>query len=228
MAGVVIKSLKPTKKASTSKRGIYYIGVDSLDISKDNQRQWFDSNNDLITDPNPFSKKIETHKSLQHSSTIKTHHKVFSLKREDYEAYKRSGRDFKDIVRASLATYEQRHGVKLDWIAHIHESEKSKEHPHCHVIISGVSLHKGERGYNRIYFNKDDDAAMRNTFNLEMDRHAKYKFLERIDLGAISKNFSKSFESVMQGVGHEAEKKKREGEFERDKKTRRKGKERGR
>ncbi|MDP4084717.1 MAG: hypothetical protein Q8934_08900 [Bacillota bacterium] len=221
-----IKNRRPTKNINATKRGAYYIGVDSQDISIENQRQWFGPSDDLLTSPNEFVERVKNHRALKHPMSVKSHHLIFSLRKVDYEAYKRSGQDYKSIIRQVLDDYGKKHGLKMDWIAHIHESEKSKEHPHCHVIIKAVSDNLGDRGYKRIKFTPEDTKEMRGAFEQELDRHAKYRFMEREDMRSISENFGKSFESAMESLAQEAEKKKREAEMERSKKSRNKGRSR--
>ncbi|QVY63931.1 hypothetical protein [Cytobacillus gottheilii] len=224
---VFIKNRIPTKNVSTTKRGVYYIGVDSKDISKENQKQWFGPEEDLIRDPKRFVDRVKNHRALKHSKSVKSHHMIFSLRKMDYDAYKRSGKDYKDIIRAVLNDYEKKHSVKLDWVAHIHDTNMAENHPHCHVIIKGVSDTLGDRGHKRIYMTKQDIDSMKKDFDLELDRHAQYKFMEREDIQTLSKDLGKSFESALQNLAFEAEKKKRESELERSKKVR-KNKERGR
>lgn len=224
-----VKNRWPTKNVNATKRGVYYLGVDSMDVKNqpELQKKWFGREQDLITDPNPFVDRIKNHRALKHQQATKSHHLIFSLRKHDYTAYKRSGRDYKEIVREILGDYEKKHGVKLDWLAHIHDGEKSNEHPHCHVIIKAVSDNLGDRGYKRIKFQKDDFANMRVSMETELDRHSQYKALERDDVRSISEDFGKSFASVMDSMARDAEKKKRESEFERGKdKKKKKGRER--
>lgn len=224
-----VKNRWPTKNINATKRGAYYIGVDSMDVrnNPELQRKWFGPGENLITDPNPFVDRIRSHRALKHSKAVKSHHMIFSLRKVDYEAYKRSGRDYKDIVRNIMSDYENKHGVKLDWIAHTHDGEKSQEHPHCHVIIKAVSDNLGDRGYKRIKFQKEDMVDMRASFEQDLDRHAKYRPLERENVHDLSKQFGQSFQDVMNSIAHESEKQKREGEWDRDKEKKKK-KERGR
>lgn len=226
---VFVKALKPTKKINTVKRGIYYIGRDSEDVKRNPelQNQYFGRNSNH-ENPKSFLERVKTHRALQHPLSVKTHHLVFSLRKIDYEAYKRSGRDYKDIVRTVLSDYEKAHGVKLDWIAHIHDGEKSNSHPHCHVIIKGVSDNLGARGYKRIFFKAEDFKEFRNSFELELERHAQYRLFEREDIRKLSDDFAKSFKSVMDSIAYKAEEKKFEQDIERSKikKKRKRGVER--
>lgn len=223
-----VKNRFPTKNINATKRGAYYIGVDSLDVKLEPelQKKWFGREQDLLTDPNPFVERVRNHRALKHEKAVKSHHLIFSLRRVDYDAYRRSGQDYKQIVRSILGEYEKKHGVVLDWIAHTHDGEKSKEHPHCHVIIKAVSDNLGDRGYMRIKFMAEDMKEMRASMEQELDRHAKYKAHERDDVAGLSKEFGQSFDNVMQSLAQEAERKKQEAEFERGKKGKKKGRER--
>jgi hypothetical protein len=224
-----VKNRRPTNNVNTTKRGVYYIGIDSLDVQKNPelQRNWFGPGQDLITDPNPFIERVRNHRALKHPKAVKSHHLIFSLRKVDYDAYKRSGRDYKEMVRSILGDYEKKHGVKLDWIAHIHEGEKSAEHPHCHVVVKAISDNLGDRGFQRIKFMAEDMKEMRASMELELDRFAKYRLLERENMNDISEQFGKSFSDVMESIAYDAERKKREGENEREY-TKKKKKDRGR
>lgn len=215
---VFVKALKPTKNINTVKRGVYYIGRDSADVrnNPELQKQYFGRDRDQ-EDEKGFLYRVQNHRALKHHKSVKTHHLVFSLKKLDYEAYKRSGRNYKEIVRAILKDYEDKHGVKLDWIAHIHDGTKSKEHPHCHVIIKAASDTKGDRGFKRIYFKAEDFKQFRESFNLELDRHAQYKLFERESIQILSKNFGLSFKSAMDSMAYKARQKHNEQKFERSK-----------
>ena len=223
-----VKNRFPTKNINATKRGAYYIGVDSQDVKLEPelQKRWFGPNQDLITDPNHFVERVRNNRALKHDKAVKSHHLIFSLRRVDYDAYKRSGQDYKNIVRSIIGDYEKKHGVKLDWIAHTHDGKKSKEHPHCHVIVKAVSDNLGDRGYMRIKFMADDMKEMRASMEQELDRHAQYHAHERDDVSGLSKSFGQSFDGVMQSIAEDAERKKRESEFERGKKRKKKGRER--
>lgn len=212
-----VKNLKPTKNINTLKSGVRYIGIESKDLEKnaDLQRKWFGRDEDLITDSKPFVDRVANHRALKHPKATKSHHLVFSLRKVDYEAYKRGGVDYKDLVRSVLGDYEKKHGVKLDWIAHIHDGDKSDSHPHCHVIVKAVSDTLGDRGFSRIKFYGNDMKDMRVSMEQELDRHAKYRLMERVDIRGISETFSKSFASVMESLAYDSERKKQEAEYER-------------
>lgn len=218
-----VKNRRPTKNINSTKRGAYYIGADSKDLSIDTQKQWFGPEHDLLTSPTDFLNRVANHRALKHPLATKSHHLIFSLRKVDYEAYKRSGKDYKDILRKVMEDYEKKHGVKLDWIAHVHDGNKAEQHPHCHVIVKAASDNLGDRGYKRIKFTQVDMKEMRGSFEQELDRHAIYRPLERDDIKSISEGFGRSFETALQSMAEEAEKRKREAEMERGKKSKKKG-----
>ena len=132
-----------------------YIGFRSRELS---EKGFFDRASDN-TDYRKFVKRIMDNKALRHPLCIKAHKLMFALHANDYKAYLRSGKDFKDIIRRTLELYEKEKGVKLDWIANAHN--ESRKNPHCHVVIKGVSDAKGDRGYTRIKFTGNDFKRMR-------------------------------------------------------------------
>jgi hypothetical protein len=155
-------SVKDVKKIQSH---LKYIGFRSRERDPDDSIFFNDKTNKA--DWRDFYKKLENHKALQHSSTVKAHKMIFSLRDKDYQEYKSSGRDYKDAIRKVLEDYEQRKGVKLDWIAVVHNKN---DHPHAHVLIRAVS--ESVQGKSkRIYFSKEDIAEVKKDFNLEIDRH---------------------------------------------------------
>lgn len=227
MGKVVIKGFRGLQTIKQVKAHAKYVGQNSKQLA-DHEKDAFFSRDEDQADIKQFIKRVEKHPALQHSLSIKVQKMVLSLTEEDYEAYKRSGLDFKDIVRQTLHAYEQKHQVKLDWVANIHAENDAKRHPHCHLIIKGVSDTKGERGYNRIKFTKEDYKDLRQAFSQELERNARYTFLERIDLKDVLKDMTQSFESVMQSVDQDLKKREWENEAAKDKELKKKNKDKGR
>jgi hypothetical protein len=158
---VVIKNLRGLNQVKHVKEHLKYIGFRSQELNKEIHKGFFskDSNN---TNMNEFIKRIEDNTALQHPKSIKIRKLVFSLKEWNYDLYKDTGSDYKELIRSTLKTYEDKYNVKLDWIANIHETE---DHPHVHVAIKGVSDNKLERGYRRIKFKKDDIQILKDNFD---------------------------------------------------------------
>jgi len=220
-SGVFIKWTGALKKIDKVVAHAKYIGFRS---QEKNDRGFFAKYYDNI-DYKKFIERIEENPALKHSSTSKAHKLIFSLKETDYIAYLRSGKDFKDLVRATLAEYEKKHGIQLDWIANIHNA---KGHPHCHVIIKAVSDNKVDGRYKRIYFKKSDFKELKDIFNREFERDVKYRPFERIDVETLN-DMSKIFERVAKTVERDTEKEYMKAEFEKMRKKmkqRNKGKER--
>lgn len=153
-----------------------YIGFRSRERSPDD-KLFFGRNEDQ-SDWRAFFERVRDHKALQHSQTPKVHKMIFSLRKDDYEAYLKSGRSYRDIVRASLEDYERRKGVTLDWIAVVHDQN---HHPHCHVVVRAVSETQADGKSRRIFFSRDDIREIKSAFNVEVERHMveKEKKLEK-------------------------------------------------
>jgi len=110
-----------------------------------------------------------------------------------------------------LNEYENKYGVKFDWIANIHESEG---HPHCHVIIKGVSDKKGCRGYTRIRFSKEQLKDMRNIFEKHFERDVKYRFWELESVKSAVKDTGRALESFAMAIKKELKKEQSKNDFE--------------
>lgn len=206
-----IKWTGALKDVSKIKSHAKYVGFRSNE--RGDSKGFFDKNTDKA-DYKEFIKRIENNPALQHSKSIKAHKMLFALKQEDYEIYKRSGKDFKDIVRQTLSKYEEKHNVKLDWIANIHNGET--KNPHVHIIIKGVSDIKGDRGYTRIKFTKDDFKELREYYKESFEKDARYKFHEREEIKEVIKETSRGFEAVLRAIEKEAQKEQFRAEFEKE------------
>lgn len=211
MAKVFIKCTRPLQTVQQIKSHAKYIGFRSKEVG---EKGFFDKYNNN-SDYKEFIKTIEDNPALKHSKSVKAHKLIFSLREKDYTAYKRSGKDYKDLIRSTLADYEKRNGVKLLWVANIHEKEG---HPHCHVIIMGVSSERDSSGkYKRIFFKKEDYEQMKKDFDVEFDKDADYHFLEKIDFDKTLNDIGKGFEQVTRHIAKEAEKVQKEAERKKDK-----------
>lgn len=196
---VVIKRTGSEKDLGKLKSHLEYIGFRSKE--HDERGSFFGPEKDNASYERFFD-RVQRNKALKHPNAIKAHKLVFSLSKVDYDAYRASGKDYKDLVRQTLRDFEKKHGVKLDWIANVHrENDRS---PHCHVVIKAVSDLKGERGYSRIKFTKDDFTAMRSDFEKHVDRDAVYRPLERECQPDHMKDMVKSTGKMFQAVLKEA------------------------
>lgn len=198
-----------------------YVGFRSAEIK---EKGAFFSRNEERCNYKEFIKRIEAHRALRYSKAIKVQKLVFSLKEIDYNAYLRSGKSYKEIIRRTLEIYEGKHDVKLDWIANIHQKE---DHPHCHVIIKAVSDVKDSEGkYKRIKFKKEDYKELREIFDKEFYKDVQYRpeelektLLDRVQQDVIMKDIAKGFKNVAHGASRDIEKQQREAEYERQRKV---------
>lgn len=225
MAVVFIKRTGSLQGIDKVESHIKYVGFRSKEI---NEKGFFDREDNNV-DYKAFLDRVKKNPALKHHKSIKVHKLVFSLKQDDYIAYLRSGKDYKDLIRYTLNEYENKHNVKLDWIANIHNVEG---HPHVHVIIKGVSDLKGERGYNRIRFNKDDFKDMKFDFDKEFEIKAQYKFHERDEIKTAINDIGKGLERLLNSIKRDVQKEQYKSQVEKDrdlyKELKRKQKERER
>src|SRR5690554_4904341 len=107
------------KSITKVKAHVKYVGF----RSQEREEKGFFGRDDDRVNYNDFLKRIENNPALKHTESIKAHKLIFALKEEEYKAYKRSGKDFKDLARETLKQYENKYNVKLDWIGNIHNSD---------------------------------------------------------------------------------------------------------
>lgn len=219
---VMIKATRALQTLDQVKSHTNYVGYGSKQLGEQERGAFFSKDKDKASH-SAFIQRVAENPALQHSLSIKVQKLVFSLREEDYRAYCRSGRDYKDIVRATLEKYEKKHNVKLDWIANIHAENDASSHPHAHVIIKGVSDSKGDRGFTRIRFDKEDFNMMRDDFDNELENHAEYTMMERIDMDKVMKDMGSSFEQMTAAFEAEIKKEQMKAEVERNATKRDKG-----
>jgi len=202
MPNVVIKATRALSNIKSVESHIKYVGFRSRELDN---KGFFGPEKDN-EDWKKFYSRIKESPALKHPNAIKVQKLIFSLKGPHYEQYKRSGKDYKDIVRETLKTYETNHKVKLDWIANIHDQGQSKSHPHCHVIIKGVSDTKGDRGHTRIYIDKEDLKDLRESFEREFDDGRQAHLHEKL-ADVVKENMNdvaKGFEAVTRNIERDA------------------------
>lgn len=205
--GVLIKRTGGVQKIKDLKAHLGYIGFRSRE--KDDEKKGFFNREVDNANFKEFVTRIETNRALKHPKSIKAHKLVFSLKQKDYEAYLKSGKDYKDLIRATLKEYEEKHGIKLDWIASIHDAEG---HPHAHVVIKAVSDEKDKEGkYKRIFFKKEDFKEMKDIFNKEFEKEVEYKEYEKLtkdekQFNSMLLDIGKGFELVGRQIQRDVEK----------------------
>ncbi|MCM3032874.1 relaxase/mobilization nuclease domain-containing protein [Niallia sp. MER 6] len=147
-----------------------YIGFRSRELDFDRDTKGlFDEKSDQAS-LKKFYKSIENEPGLRHSSTVKIHKMIISLKQEDYETY---GKDFKEIARYALKGLEERKGMKLEWVGAVHLKEG---HPHVHLAIKSIGQDLTNGSNKRLYIDKEDIDFLRN----EIDRYTgRDQYLER-------------------------------------------------
>jgi len=202
MPNVVVKATRAISYARSVAKHVNYIGFRSRES---NNKGLFGPDKDN-ENGKEFTERVLSNKALQHSKSIKVQKLIFSLQGPHYEQYKRSGKDYKDIVRKTLIDYENKHKVKLDWVANIHDQGEAESHPHCHVAIKGVSDLKGERGYARIKFTRDDLSDFRESFQREFDDGRQAHLHEKLaDVVKDNMNdIAKGFEAVTRNIERDA------------------------
>lgn len=135
-----------------SRSHLKYIGFRSRDTPEE-ERGFFNADQDRGADYEKFMRQIEEHPALQHERTVKMHTMILSMYEQDYRALLESGSDYKELTRELMSDLEERKGMKLEWIAAVHEKEG---HPHVHIAI--MSAGKGEDGKShRLFLDKDTD-----------------------------------------------------------------------
>jgi len=229
--GVFAKRTGYTKSFQTVKNHLKYIGFRSKE--KEEKGAFFDKDNNKV-DYKEFYKRLEENKALKHPNAVKAHKIVFSLREEDYKSYLESGKDYKDLIRATLKEYEEKHNIKLDWIANIHSKDgKGKSnHPHAHVVIKGVSDKNSDGKYQRVKFDKNDFKEFKDMFNKEFTKESEYKEYEYKDFkpyeytrGEIDRTLTdvaKGIEAVTRNIEYELSKDEAAGEMELQKQAKKK------
>lgn len=236
--GVFVKKTGSINNTSKIKAHIKYIGFRSREVDE-KTKGFFDRNNNGVN-YKEFLDRVKNDKALQHPKSVKAQKLIFSLRENDYANYKKSGKDFKHLIRATLKEYESKKGVKLDWIASTHEKEG---HPHTHIIIKAVSDRKGNEKSKRIYFKKEDFKDLKEIFNKNFEKEVQYdrayelhhskefkNIIKDINKGFDkARSMSKGLDILKNSIDREIKRNEMEKEMEKQKQLRKqKGKRRGR
>ena len=223
--GVVVKGLKYVQKIDHVKGHLKYIGFRSNELATSQAREEYgldntkffskDSNN---ADYKAFIDRIENHKALKHSKSVKMHKMVFSLKQEDYKNYllDSDGKDFKDLVRKTLDDFSKYKGQQYDWIAveHLTDKDKLSTHPHIHLCIKGVT----EQGA-RVKFTKEDYQFLREKFDVEYNKvceyeskweHGQRQYRQLTPLQTLEKDIANSAKKIFNAMERDVERAKYE------------------
>lgn len=218
---VIIKKTGQINNIQKLKSHIKYIGFRSQEIEKGGEtfqleKGHFFSKYADNSNYKTFINSIEKNKALKYGKSVKAHKFIFSLTEKDYQAYLKSGKDYKDLVRKTLESYERKKGVKLNWIAteHLVDGKGKSHHPHCHVVIQGVSEPDKEGKVKRIKFYKEDFKELREEFDKELRREIgtreKDFNIKEYYNNKLSKDIGKGFELVGKQIQKDIKKNERE------------------
>ncbi len=124
-----------------------YIGFRSRDKHQ-NERGLFDRTRDNGAPYKEFVKSLKEKPSLSHSQSNKAFKVVLSWREKDARELGIHSEDrYKDIARNYVQQLEKDKGMKLDYVGAVHMKD---EHPHIHLIISGVGQNKENGRDNRL------------------------------------------------------------------------------
>ncbi|MDD9309788.1 hypothetical protein PUS82_00385 [Cytobacillus firmus] len=148
---------------------LQYIGFRSRELDQESDTYGVfnkDKDNASIKE---FYDLIKNDKALQHSNTVKMHKMIIGFQREWFDRY---GLNYKELVRHLMERFEERKGMKLDWVAAEHLKEKS---PHTHIAIKSTGT--DENGSTkRLKITKEDIDWIKN----EIDRYTgREQYLSR-------------------------------------------------
>ncbi|KPV42683.1 relaxase/mobilization nuclease domain-containing protein [Alicyclobacillus ferrooxydans] len=153
-----------------------YIGFRARERA-DEERGFFNERFDRGADFETFITKIETHPALQHGATVKMHALIVSMRGRDYDSFIENGGNYKEFARAFMRDLEERKGMKLEWIAAVHEKTG---HPHVHIHIMGVGATPDGKS-KRVYLNKTDYEWSRDILAQKLDAIAPQRdFHQRV------------------------------------------------
>lgn len=143
-----------TKSIDKVKAHSKYIGFRSRE-NHQNERGLFDKTRDNGVSHSELSKRLSEKPSLRHSQSNKAFKVVLSWRENDArEMGIHDEQTYKEIARRYVEQLEKDKGVKLDYIGAVHMKD---DHPHIHLVISGVGEDKetGKDKRLRIDFKED-------------------------------------------------------------------------
>ncbi|MEJ7220790.1 relaxase/mobilization nuclease domain-containing protein [Staphylococcus gallinarum] len=143
-----------TKSIEKVKAHSKYIGFRSRE-NHQNARGLFDKTRDSGVSHSELSKRLSEKPSLRHSQSNKAFKVVLSWREKDArEMGIHDEQKYKEIARTYVEQLEKDKGMKLDYIGAVHMKD---EHPHIHLVISGVGEDKetGQDKRLRIDFRED-------------------------------------------------------------------------
>lgn len=176
-----------------------YIGFRSRELDFDKETKGLFDKNSEQASLKKFYSSIEKEPGLRHSSTVKIHKVIISLKQEDYEKY---GRDFKDVAREMMKGLERRKGMELEWVGSVHLKEG---HPHVHLAIKSIGRDFDDNSTTRLYLDKDDIKFMRDEVDRSTGRDFHYARDESIERSHLDLSVMKEFSKTMEKLTREGE-----------------------
>ncbi|HDK4225192.1 relaxase/mobilization nuclease domain-containing protein [Staphylococcus haemolyticus] len=158
--------IKVTNTKSISKVGAHckYIGYRSRE-NHQNERGLFDKNKDNGASHKQFVQRLNERRSLRHSQSNKAFKVVLSWRENDArELGLHDEQRYKEVARDFVERIEKDKNMKLDYIGAVHMKD---DHPHIHLVISGVGDDKETGQDRRLRLNFKEDLPR---YKDELDR----------------------------------------------------------
>lgn len=226
-----------TKSISKVKAHSKYIGFRSRE-NHQNERGLFNREKDNGVSHTEFAQRLSERPSLSHSQSNKAFKVVLSWREQDArELGIHDEQKYKEVARNYVENLEKDKGMQLDYIGAVHMKD---EHPHVHLVISGVGDDRetGQDRRLRIDFKEDipkykdeidkDIGADRLKAERDIDKQLRGQNIDREDRGAgrgndnfnrynttgkdATKDVFKSLEQLGNQARHEAERGRQEQE----------------
>lgn len=143
-----------TKSLDSVKAHCKYIGFRSRE-NHQNDRGLFSKEQDIGASYHKFVDELKSKSSLNHSQTNKAFKVVLSWREQDVKALGiHEEEKYKEIARNYVSMIEQDKNMKLDYIGAVHMKDN---HPHIHLVISGVGSDKETGNDRRLKINFKED-----------------------------------------------------------------------
>lgn len=154
------------KDFEKTKNHVLYIGFRARETEQE-ERGHFDAEKNHGVAYRAHLDRIQNDPALQHPSTVKSHSVILSVTRNDFEGLKAQGISLKDIAREWMSDLEKSKGLKIDWLAAVHEKG---HHPHVHISMSGIAKDESGRS-KRLYIGKDEYSDFRKRLEQQLERY---------------------------------------------------------
>lgn len=161
-----------------------YIGFRSRDQHQ-NERGLFNREKDNGASHTQFTQRLRERPSLSHSQSNKAFKVVLSWREQDArEMGIHDEQRYKEIARRYVEELEKDKNMKLDYIGAVHMKDN---HPHIHLVVSGVGEDK-ETG---------QDKRLRVEFKEDVPKHKD--FIDK-EIGADRVKAEREFDERLRGV----------------------------